>query len=619
VRIVRLIVIKFQQSEAKETMSLKLFEFGGLLWLVAPFILAFATAAYRAVVAAPSGVKRNADKQSTLNYYIATACSSIYFFIVSFSLLRSWTWMKPVGTAVRTIEIPPYWQMEPNPVFGDDCTYEEWYELWSHGEPTMLPTYHMNELFQMHDPNWMMSQTNYYQYLWSVGDFFTVSLGVDGLSLGLILLTAFVTPLTLIYCWANVANREAMCYYLLIIEILLVVAFWTRDILVFFILFELLLWPMFRLIVVWGAHEQKKKAAASFVLYTIFGSLILLIVIIAMMTTYGTTMVDYMTDWTLGSAWWTTLLWVPAFIAFAVKVPTWPFHHWLTLAHVEAPTVGSVILAALLLKLGSYGFLRYMLPVFNDPANFETFMPIACCLCLMSVIFAAVMAISQSDLTRIVAYSSIAHMNFSLLGLLSMTDRAIMGGTILFVAHGFVSAGLFFSVGFLYDRYHQRDVLYFRGLASLAPVWSLAFTLFNLSNLGVPLSFNFLGEFLIYAELINIYTYAVPLLIIALIVQVGYTMKLMSIMFGETVGFVQSPRLLWSDLGLHEIAIALLLIVPTWYLGVKGENVIGLLTQTDPLLHHHHYTADLSRLLAGEQQMIDASQKVNGAFIDMVG
>jgi len=142
----------------------------------------------------------------------------------------------------------------------------------------------------------------------------------------------------------------------------------------------------------------------------------------------------------------------------------------LTLAHVEAPTVGSVVLAALLLKLGSYGFLRFMLPVFKDPVNFETFMPIATTLCLLSVIFAALMAISQADLKRIVAYSSIAHMNFSLLGLLSMTDRAIVGGTILFIAHGFTSAGLFFSVGFLYDRYHQRDVLYFRGLATLAPV-----------------------------------------------------------------------------------------------------------------------------------------------------
>jgi NADH-quinone oxidoreductase subunit M len=207
-------------------------------------------------------------------------------------------------------------------------------------------------------------------------------------------------------------------------------------------------------------------------------------------------------------------------------------------------------------------------------------------------------------------------MNFSLLGLLSMTDRAIMGGTILFVAHGFVSAGLFFSVGFLYDRYHQRDVLYFRGLASLAPVWSLSFTLFNLANLGVPLSFNFLGEFLIYAELINIYTYAVPLLIIALIVQVGYTMKLMSIMFGEVVSFPQSPKLAWADLSLHEIAIALLLIVPTWYLGVRGEQVIDLLTQIDPLLYHADHLVGLTEVLNDSTGVIWAGGTTPYQFID---
>jgi NADH:ubiquinone oxidoreductase subunit 4 (subunit M) len=230
-------------------------------------------------------------------------------------------------------------------------------------------------------------------------------------------------------------------------------------------------------------------------------------------------------------------------VAFAVKVPTFPFHHWLTLAHVEAPTIGSVILAALLLKLGSYGFLRYMLPIFNDPANFESFMPVAATLCLLSVIFAAMMAISQSDLKRIVAYSSIAHMNFSLLGLLSMTDRAIIGGTILFIAHGFVSAAMFFSVGILYDRYHQRELLYYRGLASVAPAFSTLFFITNLANLGVPLSFNFLGEFLIFAEVLNIYHFAAPLLIVALIVQVGYTMKLVSILFGETLKFSNVEKL----------------------------------------------------------------------------
>lgn len=184
-----------------------------------------------------------------------------------------------------------------------------------------------------------------------------------------------------------------------------------------------------------------------------------------------------------------------------------------------------------------------MLPLFSDPANFGQFMPLAATLCLLSMIFAALMAISQSDLKRIVAYSSIAHMNFSLLGLLSMSDRAIVGGTILFIAHGFVSAAMFFSVGMMYDRYHQRDLLYYRGLASVAPVFSLLYFTTNLANLGVPLSFNFLGEFLIFTEVMNIYYFAAPLLIIALIIQVGYTMKLVSILFGDTIQFTNASKL----------------------------------------------------------------------------
>jgi NADH-quinone oxidoreductase subunit M len=575
--------------------SYKFFEFGGLLWLAVPFLYAFGVAVRSAVSHSPSGVIQK-DVQSIRSYFVATVCSIVHFFVVSFSLLRDWTWMLQVGEIERRWEdVDPFEVYNLQLITGrfGEVTDEmrSQFPIWVKLRP---------------EPNITTTPMNY-QELVSVWDGHSVLFGVDGLSLGLILLTAFITPLTLIYCWANVPHREAMCYYLLIIEVLLVVAFWVRDVMVFFILFELLLWPMFRLIVVWGAHEQKKKAAASFVLYTIFGSLILLIVILTLLTTYSTTMIDYIADWSLTEAWWTKLLWLPAFIAFAVKVPVWPFHHWLTLAHVEAPTNGSVILAALLLKLGSYGFLRYMLPVFKDQANFEFFMPIACCLCLMSVIFAAVMAISQSDLKRIVAYSSIAHMSFSLLGLLSVTsDRAVLGGTILFIAHGFVSAGLFFSVGFLYDRYHQRDVLYFRGLASLAPVWSLAFTLFNLANLGVPLSFNFLGEFLIFAELVNIYTYAVPLLILGLIVQVGYTMKLMSIMFGEVVGFVNSPRVLWADLSLHEIVIAVLLIVPTWYLGVHGQSVVELLTQMDSVLYRVDHAVELQAMLVGDLDVMPA-------------
>jgi NADH-quinone oxidoreductase subunit M len=248
-----------------------------------------------------------------------------------------------------------------------------------------------------------------------------------------------------------------------------------------------------------------------------------------------------------------------------------------------------------------------MLPLFNDPVNFEQFMPVAATLCLLSVIFAALMAISQSDLKRIVAYSSIAHMNFSLLGLLSMSDRAVIGGTILFIAHGFVSAGMFFSVGMIYDRYHQRDLLYYRGLAGVAPLFAVLYFLLNLANLGVPLSFNFLGEFLIFAEIMNIYHFAAPLLIIALIIQVGYTMKLVSILFGETINFANAPKLIWSDLALHEFIILSLLVVPAYYFGIRGENFIDLMILLDPLLNHADIVLvdQLEHVLGGKQLVID--------------
>lgn len=250
-----------------------------------------------------------------------------------------------------------------------------------------------------------------------------------------------------------------------------------------------------------------------------------------------------------------------------------------------------MILAALLLKLGSYGFLRYIFPIFQAPNSYYTFIPIAATLCLLSIVFAALIAISQTDLKRIVAYSSIAHINRSLLGLLSINDRAVVGGTILFIAHGFVSAAMFFSVGILYDRYHQRDLLYYRGLAGVAPVFSLLYFLTNLGNLGVPLSFNFLGEFLIFVEVINIYQYAVPLRIFAIIIQVGYTIKLLSILFGETIEFVNAKKLLWSDLTLHEVIILTLLVIPVYYFGIKGENLIDFITIIEPVLTYTSQTA----------------------------
>lgn len=563
------------------TKQLTIFSLGGIIILIIPFI-GFAYMALRKAFSKSYFGSAEHERVSFNVYALSTIASMIYFFTVSYSTLSDWKWGERRFYTWMFQDIfdktMSEWEVDRflrTLIWGEDTEPFTWFER---------GTGSMSKLYM---DNVITVTSNHVQYLLDIGGWVNIPFGLDGLSLSLILLTAAIFPLTFIYCWRNVANREAMCFYLLILEILLVVAFWTRDLVLFFVLFEVILWPMYRLIVVWGSHAQKRKAAMSFVLYTIFGSLILLVVIITLLTAFGTTAIDAMNVNFSSDVWWITLLWIPAFVSFGVKVPTFPFHHWPTHAHVEAPTVGSVILAALLLKLGSYGFLRYMLPIFSDPVNFEQFMPVACTLCLLSVIFAALMAISQSDLKRIVAYSPISHMNFSLLGLLSMTDRAIVGGTILFIAHGFISAAMFFSVGMLYDRYHQRDIGYYRGLSSIAPVFSTLFFLTNLANLGVPLSFNFLGEFVIYTELINIYHFAVPLLIIALIIQVGYTMKLISILFGEIIQFANVPSLAWTDLTLYEIVILLMLVIPAYYFGVYSDVFIDLMTVIDPLLTHH--------------------------------
>lgn len=575
-------------------MNSQLFNLGGLWWLFVPFI-GFTYLALKRAYNPAVEVSTANDTFSFRVYALSVLSSVIYFVVVSYTLLSNWVWGVRSGWA----NWAGYsWTEEWVPVY--------WYENYLGWDDFPNLTTWSKDRFEFTDQMWVNNPINYLEFV-NIGGWFNIPFGVDGLSLALILLTAFIVPLCLLYCWRNIATREAMAFYLIILEILLVVAFWTRDLVLFFIMFELILWPMYRLIVTWGSHEQKKKAAMSFVLYTIFGSLILLIVILVSLLTFKTTSIDAMLTYFPETSWWQALLWVPAFVAFAVKVPTWPFHHWLTRAHVEAPTVGSVIRAALRLKLGSYGFIRFMLPLFNDPVNFEQFMPLAATLCLLSVIFAALMAISQSDLKRIVAYSSIAHMNFSLLGLLSMSDRAIIGGAILFIAHGFVSAGMFFSVGMIYDRYHQRDLLYYRGLASVAPVFSVLYFLLNLANLGVPLSFNFLGEFLIFAEIINIYHFAAPLLIIALIIQVGYTMKLVSILFGETINFVNAPKLVWSDLALHEFIILSLLVIPAYYFGIRGENFIDLMILIDPMLNHMNFGLfeQVELILDGKVESID--------------
>lgn len=322
--------------------------------------------------------------------------------------------------------------------------------------------------------------------------------GLDGVVITFLLLTTFIMML----CWFAAApistNYLEFVGCLLFIEVFLILTFSVLDLFLFYIFFESVLIPMFILIGFWGARERKIRAAYYFFLYTLAGSLLMLFGILYIYILTGTTDFEVLlnTQFTQNQQ---LKLWACFFIPFAVKIPMFPFHIWLPEAHVEAPTVGSMILASLLLKLGGYGFLRFTLPLF--PLASQYYNPLVSTLALLSIVYASLVTIRQIDLKRIIAYSSIAHMNLIVLGLFSYTQQGIDGAIYLMIAHGVVSTGLFFCVGVLYDRHHTRLLQYYGGLAQTMPIFATLFFVFTLANMGFPATANFIGELLIFVGL----------------------------------------------------------------------------------------------------------------------
>lgn len=333
-----------------------------------------------------------------------------------------------------------------------------------------------------------------------------LSFGVDGLSMVFLLLTLFTFPFLFLAAWKS---EDHFWNYLIAMEILLVLAFSTTDILYFFIFFESLLIPMFIVIGVWGARARKIKAAYYFFLYTLFGSLFMLFGIFYLFFLTGSTDYTVLLNSNL-SADQQAVVWFCFFIAFAVKMPLFPVHIWLLEAHVEAPTVGSMLLASLLLKLGGYAFLRFSV-TFLASASHSYGAIIAVC-ALLGVVYGSLSTIRQIDLKRIIAYSSVAHMNLVMLGLFSWNQQGVEGATYLMVAHGVVSAALFFCVGVVYDRHHSRLLKYFSGLVTVMPLYAVMFTLFSLANMSFPGTANFVGELLIFTGL---YQYSPTVMILA--------------------------------------------------------------------------------------------------------
>jgi len=324
-------------------------------------------------------------------------------------------------------------------------------------------------------------------------------LGVDGLSALLILLTGFLTPLCVLVSWTDITRRvKEFFLFLLALETGMIGVFASLDLVLFFLFWEVMLIPMYFLIGIWG-HERRVYAAAKFIIYTMLGSALMLVGILYLYNLTGTfdlpRIMESLTSSPLLTHSVERWLFLAFFVAFAIKVPLFPFHTWLPDAHVEAPTAGSVILAGVLLKMGTYGMLRFCLPLF--PRASREFAPIVIVLAIIGIIYGALVAMVQPDLKKLVAYSSVAHLGFCVLGIFVMNIQGIEGSIYQMFSHGVSTGALFILVGLLYERRHTRLIRDFGGLATSLPVYSTFFLIVTLSSLGLPILNGFVGEFLI--------------------------------------------------------------------------------------------------------------------------
>lgn len=316
-------------------------------------------------------------------------------------------------------------------------------------------------------------------------------MGVDGISMPLILLTTFLTPICLLASQSGIKTRVTeYVVAFLILETLVIGVFAALDLFLFYIFFEAGLIPMFIIIGVWGG-QNRIYAAFKFFLYTLLGSLFMLIAMVYMYLQAGTSdiMVLEQFEFAKGAQTW---LWLAFFASFAVKMPMWPVHTWLPDAHVQAPTAGSVILAGILLKLGAYGLLRFSVPMFPDASLL--FQPLVFALSVIAIVYASLVAFRQSDMKKLIAYSSVAHMGFVTLGIFSFTQVGVQGAVFQMLSHGFISSALFLIVGVVYDRIHTREIAAYGGLATKMPVYAAFFMLFTMGNVGLPGTSGFVGE-----------------------------------------------------------------------------------------------------------------------------
>jgi len=327
-----------------------------------------------------------------------------------------------------------------------------------------------------------------------INNFIKFKLGVDGISILFIVLTTFITPICIISCINSVKERvKEFLIAILVLETFMIGVFCSLDLVIFYLFFEGGLIPMFLIIGVWGG-SRRVYSAFKFFLFTLLGSVLMLVAIIVIYWLTGTTDITQIYQIKIPEEY-QNLLWLAFLSSFAVKMPMWPVHTWLPDAHVEAPTAGSVILAAILLKMAGYGFLRFSIPMF--PLASEFFTPLIYSLSIIAIIYTSLVALMQDDMKKLIAYSSVAHMGYVTLGIFTLTKQGIEGSIFQMISHGLISAALFLCVGVVYDRLHSRLISTYGGLVNYLPKYSFLFLVFALAAIGLPGTTGFLGEFLI--------------------------------------------------------------------------------------------------------------------------
>ena len=415
---------------------------------------------------------------------------------------------------------------------------------------------------------------------WILG--FNYKMGVDGISILFVLLTTFLMPLVIASCWDVKHRVKDYMIAFLMLETLMIGVFCALDLILFYVFFEAGLIPMFLIIGIWGG-ANRIYASFKFFLYTLLGSVLMLIAMIAMYVDAGTTDIPTLLTHNFASESFEllgiqivggmqTLMWLAFFASFAVKMPMWPVHTWLPDAHVQAPTAGSVVLAAILLKMGGYGFLRFSLPMF--PVGSEVLGTFVLWISAIAIVYTSLVAYRQSDIKKLIAYSSVAHMGFVTMGIFTFNTQGIQGGIYQMLSHGIISGALFFCVGVIYDRMHTREIAFYGGLVKRMPVYAAFFMLFTMANVGLPGTLGFVGEILTMVGAYQVSPWIAAGAAIGMILSAVYALHLYrEVIFGEQTNEKLDNIL---DMNRREVLILAPLAIMTIVLGVYPSLITDI-------------------------------------------